>query len=326
MTGEQQSILNDFIDEQELLGRREQGIKGLRVRARKIFEYMNENGLTLREIGIKQAYDFQGWIIDKGKGKYAVNTIKSYVTAAASLFNYLKRKKIIYANPFLEMKRLRREIKLPRNILKEKEMGLFLTELSRFDEEKDLKNRITKYKIHVASELMYSTGLRIAELSSLKLDDIDFELGLVRVVEGKQGFSRIAFLNEYAKKVLSIFVNEMREHVFNEWNRRNNLLFGAKRESFDKTMNKVLKKASSNLKLLHFTTHSFRHSLGFHLLRAGCDIRYIQGILGHKALTSTEIYTRVEKEDLKEVFSKFHPRQFKGADNETLREHCKTDI
>jgi site-specific recombinase XerD len=59
-----------------------------------------------------------------------------------------------------------------------------------------------------------------------------------------------------------------------------------------------------------YTTHFFRHSVGYHLLKAGCDIRYIQEILGHERLRSTEVYTKVDKEDLLGVIDKYHPRQW----------------
>ena len=76
-------------------------------------------------------------------------------------------------------------------------------------------------------------------------------------------------------------------------------------------LNNFLNKESEKLGLGHFSSHNFRHALGYHLLRSGCDIRYIQGILGHKELNTTQIYTKVDKDDLKEVLEQYHPRQFK---------------
>ena len=73
-------------------------------------------------------------------------------------------------------------------------------------------------------------------------------------------------------------------------------------------LNTILNKESKRLGFGHFSSHNFRHAVGYHLLRAGCDIRYIQSILGHKKLSSTQIYTRVDKEDLRRIIDKYHPR------------------
>jgi len=74
--------------------------------------------------------------------------------------------------------------------------------------------------------------------------------------------------------------------------------------------NRVLRKTAQSMEVPTLTSHLFRHALGFHLLRAGCNIRHIQQILGHKSIKNTEIYTKVEKEDLREVIDKCHPRTF----------------
>jgi integrase/recombinase XerD len=169
---------------------------------------------------------------------------------------------------------------------------------------------------------MYSTGLRIAEVSNLKEADIDFDRGLINVVDGKMGINRVCFLNEFAEKLLRIYINEFRDLTFNEWNKGNSgLLFGVKWSNFEKTVNKTLRKISVKLKYPKFTSHNFRHCLGYHLLRSGCDVRHIQAILGHKLLRNTEVYTKVDKEELKEVFDRFHPRTYlnRGKDHEEKR-------
>jgi site-specific recombinase XerD len=279
----------------------------------------------INQVGVNEAQNYQGWLKEYGKRKdinYTNATLKTYITAAVSFYEFLKRKHLVYTNPFREIRRAKVEEVLPRNLLKEKEMNLFLKELSKFDEEKRLTSKVTRFKVYVVAELMYSTGLRIAEASNLKLNDIDFDRGLINVADGKMGFSRVCFLNEYAEKLLRIYINEFRELTFNSWNKTNSdLLFGVKWSNFEKTINKVLKKISIKLKYPKFTSHAFRHCLGYHLLRSGCDVRHIQAILGHKLLRNTEVYTKVDKEELKEVFDRFHPRTYlnRGKDHEETR-------
>jgi site-specific recombinase XerD len=116
-------------------------------------------------------------------------------------------------------------------------------------------------------------------------------------------------LNEYAREILRLYVNELRGLLFNSLSNRE-LLFGAGEDSLGKMVNRELRKTCRALKLRIITSHGFRHSLGVHLLRSGCDIRHIQEILGHQRLKNTEIYTRVDKEDLKSVLDACHPRRF----------------
>lgn len=322
MNEEHKQLFTAYIKEEEIRGHTIQGLIGLKNRLPRLFEYMEIYDLSYTQFRIAQAQGYQGWLIETGKksgGNYSSRTIKTYLTAATSFFNFLKRNKLIYSNPFLDIRRPGRELKLPKNLLKEKEMGIFLKELRRYDEEPTLKAKISHYRIHVIAELMYATGLRSSEVAELNVEDIDFTRGTVKVIEGKGGSDRIAFLNDYALTILRLYVDEMRELTFNEWNERNGTLFGTKWGSFNKAVNKVLKKISLRLELPILTSHDFRHAIGYHLLRSGCDIRYIQNILGHKRITSTEIYTKVDKEALKEVLDKYHPRQFREKNNEKPR-------
>jgi site-specific recombinase XerD len=214
---------------------------------------------------------------------------------------------------------VRVEKKLPRNLLKEKEMDRFLERLSRFEEGKSLKNRVFRYRVHVIAELMYSTGLRISEVADLKVNDVDLRRSLVEVREGKGGRARVAFLNEYAREVLRVFIEKMRPLVFSECNERNGaLLFGTGWAWLGHVVNNTLKAAAKEAETSAPTSHGFRHALGYHLLRSGCNVRHIQQILGHRKLSTTEIYTKVEKEDLKEVMDRHHPRRFKRLQDEAV--------
>ena len=314
-----EELMSEYIKELKAFGHRERGITGLKSRVKRFLSYLCEKGISVNQVRVKEAQEYQGWLKEQGKAK-GLNlrnaTLKVYITACVNFYEFLKTKHIVYTNPFKEIRRARVEKVLPRNLPKEKDMNIFLNKLSRFEEETRLTARITRFKVYVAAELLYATGLRIAEAANLKLNDIDFKRGIVNVTEGKQGLSRICFLNEYAKKLLKIYIEEFRELTFNYWNKTNReLLFGVKWSSFEKTVNKVLKKTAAGLHYDKFTSHCFRHCLGYHLFRAGCDIRHIQAILGHKLLRNTEVYTKVDKEKLKEVFERCHPRTLRRKDS-----------
>jgi site-specific recombinase XerD len=235
--------------------------------------------------------------------------VSVYVKAAASFFNFLKRNGRTSSNPFEEMKRVRAEKRLPRNLLKEKDMDAFLEGFTKWNGLEGLRNRKRIYLTHVISELLYATGMRISEAAGLTVSDIDFKRSRVIVREGKGGESRVCFLSEYARDVLRLYVERMRETIASEWNERNGgLLFGVRWCTLGKIMNRELLKNSRRSGLPAVTNHMFRHAVGYHLLRAGCPIRHIQSILGHRAIRNTEVYAKVDKEALKDVLDSCHPR------------------
>ena len=320
MTEKNKQLLSDFLRVEKQHGRTKQTLIGFRTRVPWLLNWLEEVDLLPAELRARDALAYQGWLQEKrtkdGR-KYSAYAITAYLVAAACFCDYLQTRGIIHTNPFKEIRRIKAPRKLPRHIPKEKELHLFLETLACWHEEETLKRRITRYKVHVVAELMYATGLRISEVAALKLADIDFQRGLVHVREGKGGSPRVAMLNEYAREVLRLYVQKMRSLIFSEWNERNaDLLFGVQWGWFGKLVNRVLQETAAAAGLQPFTAHTFRHALGFHLLRAGCNIRHIQSILGHKLLRNTEIYTRVDKDDLREVLDKFHPRQWRRTVDE----------
>ena len=222
----------------------------------------------------------------------------TYLTAASSFLDFLSVRSLVYSNPFKEIRFIKSEKTLPPVILKEKQMSMLLLYFAEYWKRTNLKSKIKAYRMHVLTELLYSTGLRITEAANLRISDIDFDSATIRVREGKGGYSRIVVLNDYVRDVLSLYVNEIRDLIQSSWHDPK-LLFGTGWERFGKWANETLREATEELSLPPVTCHGFRHALGFHLLRSGCPLRSIQSILGHKRIKNTEIYTKVEKEDLK---------------------------
>jgi site-specific recombinase XerD len=179
-------------------------------------------------------------------------------------------------------------------------MNLLLHELGRF-------NSLALYKVHVITELLYSTGLRISEAAGLLPLHIDTARRLVQVHNGKGGKNRTAFLTVYAAAVLDLYLEKGRGA---HGDRR---VFGVGSGRLRQQINDTVKAACRRVGIPEISSHGFRHSLGTHLLRAGCDIRHIQAILGHDKLETTQVYTHVDKEDIKLSLDTYHPRQECGA-------------
>lgn len=321
MTKEHQAIFEEYTREESLRGHTEQGFKSIVRGARKVVVYAESINYGITEIGIREARGFRGWLIETGRKDglpYKEKTIASYLNSAVNLYEFLIRHSRISANPFKEIRRIRVPKELPGNLLKENEMQHLLDELAFYDREDHLAHMITRYRTHVIAELQYSTGMRISEVARLKVDDVDCEQGIVRI-KGKGQREQTGFLNSYACRILKIYKERMRSLLFSELNDKNgDLLFGITREGLGAVVNATLNRVAKENGYKGFTSHKFRHCMGYHLLRAGCNIRYIQELIRHKQLKTTEIYTKVDKESLRAVLENCHPRKIKRRTDETI--------
>jgi len=305
----------EFIKDERRKGLSSQGLGSVKRRVPKLFSYLDEMGLSVYHLSVRDAQEYQGWLIEGGKkdgGEYASGTIRNYLKAASRFYNFLKETGRVHSNPFLSIRAIRYVKPLPKNVLKEKQINDLLDYLSRFDEQKGLYAQIRYYKVHVVAELQYSTGMRISEVAGLRAEDIDFNRRMITVVNGKGGYSRVVFLNEYASEVLRFYVELMRPLIFRNYTRKNGGLFGMQGSRLGGVVGEVLREVSDRTGIPAISSHGFRHALGFHLLRSGCDLRYIQSFLGHKSIGNTEIYTKVEKEDLRDILDTYHPRKWGG--------------
>ncbi len=156
-------------------------------------------------------------------------------------------------------------------------------------------------------ETLYGCGLRISELLSLRMEDVFLEDGFVRVL-GKGGKERLVPLGGRAKKAILEYLEKGRPFFEKT---KNPLLFLSKRGKkisrmgFWKRLRKYVDMAGIKK---HVTPHTFRHSFATHLLEGGADLRAVQLMLGHSDISTTQIYTHVSREYLKEIVRSFHPR------------------
>jgi len=308
MNEEQEKLLSEYKDELLLLGKDITNISTIKVI---FFNFLNDKEIDLLRLKIGQAEQFQTYLVslnnDKEQIRYSKNSVLNIISYVKSFYNFLKRKKYILTNPFNNLRRSRHSKSLPKNILNEDDMNKLLTGFTDYMRGKNLRFKRRLYKAHVICELMYSTGARINEIVKLKEEDIDFKRGTVTLNDSKTKRIRTGILNEYALNVLKYYI-EIKGMVL-DIKGNISLLFGSK-YNLKIWLNEILKEECVRLKLTKISSHYFRHAVGYHLLRSGCDIRYIQAILGHKKLTTTAIYTKIDKEDLRNILDKYHPRQF----------------
>ena len=157
-------------------------------------------------------------------------------------------------------------------------------------------------------ELLYAAGLRVSELVNLKFLDVNLEACFVRVM-GKGSKERIVPFGLYAKNKIDDYVNHSRPLLLK--NRISKYLFVARagkpmtRQGFWKLLKQYVKQAKIKKKV---TPHSLRHSFASHLLEGGADLRTVQVMLGHVDISSTQIYTHVARDHLRQIHEKYHPR------------------
>ncbi len=158
-------------------------------------------------------------------------------------------------------------------------------------------------------EVLYSSGLRVSELVELKQANIYFDLGFLRVV-GKGNKERLVPIGRDAMKFLKIYIDEIRVHVPVQKGFESHVFLNrAGRKISRVTIFLIIKALAAKIGLKKsISPHTFRHSFATHLIEGGADLRAVQEMLGHESITTTEIYTHLDRDYLKQVIREFHPR------------------
>ncbi len=210
------------------------------------------------------------------------NLSTSTLNSAYSAFKFYFEK-IMHRKFFINIPRAKKSKKLP-EVLTRGEIGqIFATILN------------VKHKLSLG--LMYSSGLRVSELVNVKVNDFDFENRILKVRSGKGSKDRITIISD---KIIDILKKYIRNKKENDYLFESNRGGRMKERSVQKVFKVSLKK--STLKR-NVSCHSLRHSFATHLLESGTDIRYIQELLGHARLETTQVYTKVANNKLKEIKS-----------------------
>ena len=157
-------------------------------------------------------------------------------------------------------------------------------------------------------ELMYASGLRVSEVKDLKKSNVNLEAGFVKC-SGKGGKERIVPLGRHAERAISKYLGASRERLSKKTQDDHLFLSKLGRNVSRQSIWKMIKKYAlkSGIKK-HITPHTLRHSFATHLLEGGAELRGVQEMLGHADISTTQIYTHINKDKLKKVHKEFHPR------------------
>ena len=222
------------------------------------------------------------------------------LSAVRQFFRFLHKRGFRADNPAKELKPPKAPRALP-NVPTESEMRRLLDGLSGSDP-KSIRDR-------ALFELLYGSGLRVSELCTLRIDGVFFDRGLLRV-SGKGDKERLVPIGSHALKYIKIYKDQVRCHVPVQKNYEDYLFLNRRGKPLSRVMVFLIIKELAMKIQLHkkISPHTFRHSFATHLIEGGADLRSVQEMLGHESITTTEIYTHLDREYLRDTIKMFHPR------------------
>jgi site-specific recombinase XerD len=249
---------------------------------------------------------YQKYLIDlkhgDGLAVYRAESINANNRILRSFFIYLSDKGLCMG-VLSGITNLKYSESLSRNILTRKEISkLFHTEVC----------NVVGFMIKTIFVCLYATGLRISELLGLKIKDIDFDNNVLLIYESKERKERYVHIAEVGINYLKIYLSMVRDKIGYDFKSSDKVFISIYegKPLRETTINAYLKKCCKSLDIKkNISTHCFRHSYGTHLLENGAEIKHISELLGHKKIETTERYTRLNPQNLREVINTCHPRE-----------------
>ncbi len=256
-----------------------------------------KDAIPIQNVGIDDLSDFIAYIHKMGLGAWSQSRVISGVKA---FFKFLMLEQVIKTNPseLLESPRLDR--KLP-EVLSVTEIEQIINAIDLSDKQGERNKAII--------ETLYGCGLRVSELIGLKISDLHLREDIISVT-GKGNKQRLVPIGAAAKKQINIYLEQLRNHISPKKKYEDFLFLNQNGRQLSRQMifiivRQLVEKAGIRKKI---SPHTFRHSFATHLVKYGADLRAVQSLLGHVSITTTEIYTHLDTDDLRKAIMEFHPR------------------
>lgn len=262
--------------------------------------YYLENVKGITDIKNVTTEDVKNYLAYLKKMGYSPSSSSRALSTLKSFHKFLVLEHYTKHNPTLSISAPKLDKKLP-TVLSVEEVMMLLNSLND-DTPYNARNR-------AMIEVMYGTGLRVSELVNLKLNELHLTSKMISTT-GKGSKERIVPINDYASKILRDYIVKYRPELIKN-GKDNNYLFlnnqgqPLSRQSFFLILKRLAKDAGVEKEI---SPHTLRHSFATHLLEAGTDLRYIQEMLGHEDISTTQIYTHLSKQKIKSVYNSAHPR------------------
>ena len=254
-----------------------------------LYEY-NKNILNLSNKDIKNFI--------KESSNLNSRSLAHRITVVKSFYNFLISEELIKNNPCSDIKMPKLPNKLPEYLTEEEVDRLLNVPL------------IDKYAYRNKAmlELLYASGIRVSELVNLKINNIDFDSCIIRII-GKGSKERIVPINDTSIKYLYIYITEYRNQILNKKDSEYLFISNALKPISRQGFFKIIKNECIRAKIKkNVYPHILRHSFATHLLNHGANIRIIQELLGHEDISTTQIYTHLSNKVIKKDYEEYHPR------------------
>ena len=269
----------------------------------KLIQYLDDSKLDLQPGDIKLSHlqDFLKWINQLGM---SARTQARVISGLKTFFKYLLLENLIRENPAELLEAPRTGLQLPDTLNVNEIDRLFgVIDLSTPEGERN----------KTILEFLYGCGLRVSELTNLKISDIRFNEGFLSVI-GKGNKQRLVPVGSSALKQLQIYLHQIRSHIAIQKGQEDFIFLNKRGKKLTRVMVFYIVKDLAEKAGIRKTIspHTFRHSFATHLIEGGADLRAVQEMLGHASITTTEIYTHLDRDYLRSNILQFHPRARKG--------------
>ncbi len=264
----------------------------------KLTEYLQSTSQMLKpdELKLKDLEKFVQWIAELGM---TVTSQARIISGLRSFYTYCTMEQIVTANPTILLEAPKQKRLLP-DTLSFDEIEHIIAQIDLSKPEGGRNKAIL--------ETLYSCGLRVSELVNLRISCLFLDIGFIRVI-GKGDKERLVPIGSEAIKYINIYRNDIRVHLPVKPGNEDYLFLNRRGTKLTRVMiflmlKELVAKAGITKSI---SPHTFRHSFATHLVEGGADLRAVQEMLGHESITTTEIYTHLDREYLRETLHQFHP-------------------
>ncbi|WP_096269899.1 tyrosine recombinase XerC [Paucisalibacillus globulus] len=263
------------------------------------FSFLYQEGIqTFQEVDLQCIRLFLTTLFDK---KFSRRSVSRKISSLRTFFKFLEREEIINSNNFSLITLPKAAKPIPGFLYEEEMVKLF--------ESNDTEDPLGQRNLALL-EILYGTGIRVSECQNLRLKDIDFSIGTL-LVKGKGNKERYVPFGSFAEKSLQLYIHDGRKQLLERSGSNSESVFLNSRGNPITTrgirliLNKMVEKAALTINI---HPHKLRHTFATHMLNEGADLRTVQELLGHESLSSTQIYTHVTKDHLRNIYLNSHPR------------------
>ncbi|HJE20191.1 site-specific tyrosine recombinase XerD [Aliicoccus persicus] len=255
----------------------------------------NKNIIDINKISTDVIIGFLKQLSDDGKSKKTMSRMQSTIK---NFHQFLMNEQAMTHNPTIKLSSIKQETTIPEY--------LTVDEMNRLLETPD--NTPAGIRDQLIMEVLYACGLRVSEVIALKTDDLNLDMGFIKVT-GKGSKERIVPVTDFVSRLIKDYISGVRLDLLKELN--TNQLFltnrgkGFTRQGLWKMIKKYALISGINKAI---TPHTFRHSFATHLIENGADLRAVQELLGHTDINTTQIYTQISNVKIREMYKTYHPR------------------